>query len=189
MVGINGDRAGQLGESGEYWMGRKGSGLIRYSELQGGRPCLRWLRIDRLAPVSKFELCTSAYGISWGPANWVASCVAKTKAILPYLMGVHRDSAWVTHSVSAEAYAWKMCTRVRWALIISLVASWTVATHFPSLFSCVLLLILYPCKVDYWFESPRLPWDVGNTCPLQSFSRIINFTILWWYLNGLMTIL
>jgi hypothetical protein len=28
MVGIIGDWAWQLGESGEYWMGRKGSGLI-----------------------------------------------------------------------------------------------------------------------------------------------------------------
>jgi hypothetical protein len=27
-VGIIGHRAGQLGESGEYWMERKGSGLI-----------------------------------------------------------------------------------------------------------------------------------------------------------------
>jgi hypothetical protein len=28
IVGIIGDRAGQLGESGEYWMGRRVSGLI-----------------------------------------------------------------------------------------------------------------------------------------------------------------
>jgi hypothetical protein len=69
MVGIIGDWAGQLGENGEYWMGRKGSGLIRNSEFQGGSPCLGKLRSDRLAPVSKFELCTSAYGILWGPAN------------------------------------------------------------------------------------------------------------------------
>jgi hypothetical protein len=28
-----------------------------------------------------------------------------------------------THGVSAEAYAWKTCTRVRWALIFALTAS------------------------------------------------------------------
>jgi hypothetical protein len=28
----------QLGENGEYWMGRKGNGLIWNSELQGGTP-------------------------------------------------------------------------------------------------------------------------------------------------------
>jgi hypothetical protein len=180
MVAINGDRAWQLGESREYWMWRKGSGLIRYSEHQGGSSHLSWLRIDRLTPMRKYELCTGAYGISWGPVNWVASCVAKTKAILPYLTGVHRDSAWATHSVSTEASVWKTCTRVRWALIISLTASWIVATHLPSCLSCVMLSSLYPCKVDYWFESLRLPSDMGNTSPLQSFSRIINFIILWW---------
>jgi hypothetical protein len=166
MVGINGNRVGQLGESGEYWMGRKRSSLIWYSELQGGNPHLSWLRTDRLALVCKFESCSSAYGISWGPISWVASCVAKTEAILPYLTVVHRDSAWATHGVSAEVYAWKMCTRVMWALIVSLTASWTIATRLPSWLSCVMLPDLYPCKVDYWFESPRLPSNMVKTCPL-----------------------
>jgi hypothetical protein len=30
----------------------------------------------------------------WGPINLVASWFTETEAILPYLMGVHRDSAW-----------------------------------------------------------------------------------------------
>jgi hypothetical protein len=104
-------------------MRRKGSGLILNSEFQGGSSHLSRLRTDRLAPVSKFELCIGAYMISWGPANYVASCVAKMKAILPYLTGVHWNCAWATYSVSAEAYAWTTCTRVRWALIVSLTAS------------------------------------------------------------------
>jgi hypothetical protein len=37
--------------------------------------------------------------------NLVASCVAEMEAILAYLTGVHRDSAWATHGVSVEAYA------------------------------------------------------------------------------------
>jgi hypothetical protein len=68
--------------------------------------------------------------------NWVASCVAKTEDILPYITGVHLDNAWATHSVSAEAYVWKMCTRVRWATIISLITSWIVATH-GALWACM----------------------------------------------------
>jgi hypothetical protein len=44
--------------------------------------------------------------------NLVASCVVKTEAILPNLTGVQWDSAWATHGMSAEAYAWKTCTRV-----------------------------------------------------------------------------
>jgi hypothetical protein len=38
MVGIIGDRVEQLGEGGEYRMGRNGSGLIQHSELQGDSP-------------------------------------------------------------------------------------------------------------------------------------------------------
>jgi hypothetical protein len=55
--------------------------------------------------------------------NLVASCATEMEAILPYLTGVQWDSAWATNSMSAEVYAWKTCTRVRWALIISLTAS------------------------------------------------------------------
>jgi hypothetical protein len=55
--------------------------------------------------------------------NLVASCVAEIEAILPYLTGVHWDSVWATHGMSIEAYAWKTSTRVRWALIISLIVS------------------------------------------------------------------
>jgi hypothetical protein len=104
--------------------------VLKYNlELQGGSPRLCRLKTDRLAPMSKFELCTGAYGILWGPANWVASCAIETKAILPYLTGVKWDSAWATHGVSVEAYAWKMWIRVRWALVVSLTVLWTVATH------------------------------------------------------------
>jgi hypothetical protein len=61
--------------------------------------------------------------------NWVASCGVETEAILPYLTDVKWDSAWATHGVSVELYAWKTCTRVRWAMIVSLTLSWIVATH------------------------------------------------------------
>jgi hypothetical protein len=47
MVGVIGDRAGQLGENGEYRMGRKGNGLLWYLELHGGS-----LRLCRLRPTS-----------------------------------------------------------------------------------------------------------------------------------------
>jgi hypothetical protein len=54
--------------------------------------------------------------------NLVASCATETEAILPYLMGVQWDSVWATYGMSVETYAWKTCTAVRWALIISLIA-------------------------------------------------------------------
>jgi hypothetical protein len=44
--------------------GKVESGLMTDSELQGGSPHPVRLRTNRLAPVSKFELCT---GIVYGP--------------------------------------------------------------------------------------------------------------------------
>jgi hypothetical protein len=128
------------------------------SELQGGSPLLSWLRTGRLALVHKFELCTSAYGISWGPANWVASSVAETEAILPYQTSVHQDSAWATHGVSTEAYAWKTSTRVRWALIVSLIMSWNVATR-SALLACVCRVVSFlPLQGLNWLESLWYSW-------------------------------
>jgi hypothetical protein len=46
------------------------------SKLEDGSPCLCRLRTDRLAPVSKFELCTGVCGVYWGPINLVASATA-----------------------------------------------------------------------------------------------------------------
>jgi hypothetical protein len=129
MVGIIGDRSEQLGESGEYWMERNESGLIWYSELQGGSPCLCQLRPALVGSewISIWNILTHMRHMK--SLNWVASCIAETESIVPYLTGVQWDSTWATHSVSAEAYVWKMCTRVRWALVVSLVTSWIVATR------------------------------------------------------------
>jgi hypothetical protein len=51
----------------------------------------------------------------------LASSVIELDNTLPYLMDVRRDSSWATHGVSAEAYALKMCTRVGWAWLDSLI--------------------------------------------------------------------
>jgi hypothetical protein len=39
MVGITGDRAGQLGENEEYWIGRKGSGPRRLGPNEQALEC------------------------------------------------------------------------------------------------------------------------------------------------------
>jgi hypothetical protein len=46
---------GQLEGCGEYWVGSSESGLMSDSELRGGSPYPSQLRIDHLAPVSKFD--------------------------------------------------------------------------------------------------------------------------------------
>jgi hypothetical protein len=50
MVGIIGNRAGQLGENGEYWIGRWRVVWIINSELQGGSPRLCQLRPASVEP-------------------------------------------------------------------------------------------------------------------------------------------
>jgi hypothetical protein len=55
IVALIWDQAGQLGESGEYQMGRSGRGLLLCSELQRCSLRLCQLRTDCLTPVSKFD--------------------------------------------------------------------------------------------------------------------------------------
>jgi hypothetical protein len=180
MVGIIGDRTGQLGESGEYWMGRKGSGLTWYSELQGGSPCLCRLRHASVGSewTSIWNVLTHT-GHMESP-NWVASCATEMEAILPYITSVQWDSAWPTQGVSTKAYAWKTCPRVRWALIISLTASWIVATH-GALQACVCHVVMFiPLQGWLLIQISVTPSDMGDGLFAESKCRIINFIIMWW---------
>jgi hypothetical protein len=45
---------GPLGESGDNWLGRSGSGYVASRHLKGCSPRLCRLRIDGLTPVSKY---------------------------------------------------------------------------------------------------------------------------------------
>jgi hypothetical protein len=143
-------------------MGRKGSGLIWYSELQGGSP-----HLCRLRPALVGSEWTSIWNVlmhmgHMESANWVASCAAEMEAILPYLTDVWWDSVWVTHGVSAEAYAWKTCTRVRWALIISLTVSWTIATR-GVLRACVCHVVRFvPLQSWLFIQISVTPSDMGD---------------------------
>jgi hypothetical protein len=56
--------------------GKVESGLMSNSELRCGSPHPCRLRTDHLASVDKFEMCTDACGILWGPINLVASVTA-----------------------------------------------------------------------------------------------------------------
>jgi hypothetical protein len=113
------------------------------------------------------------------PLNWVALCAAETEAILPYHTGVQWDSAWATHGVSAEAYAWKIYTRVRWALIVSLTASWIVATR-GALRAYVCRVVKFiPLQGWLLIRISATPSDMGDGLFAESKRRII-FIILWW---------
>jgi hypothetical protein len=179
MNDIIGDRVGQLGENEEYWMRRKRSGLIWYSELQGGSP-----HLCRLRPTSVGPYWTSIWNVlthtgHMESPNWVASCATKTEAILPYLTDVKWDSAWTTHGVSIEAYAWNTCTRVRWALIVSLTSSWIVATR-GALRPYVCRVVRFtPLQGWLLIRISVTPSDMSDGLFVVFKCRIINFILLW----------
>jgi hypothetical protein len=50
-------------------------------ELRDGSPRPCRLRTDRLAPMDKFEMCTDACEILWGPVNLVAYVTAWSDVI------------------------------------------------------------------------------------------------------------
>jgi hypothetical protein len=98
---------GQLGESGEYWMGRSGRGLLSIQSSEGGSPRLCRLRPCRLGLNEQALIMYWRIQDLWGPINLVASTVAELDDTPPYFIDVQWDSVRATHSVSIEAYAWK----------------------------------------------------------------------------------
>jgi hypothetical protein len=57
------DRAGQLGESGEYWMGRSESELYDIQSSEGASPHLDRLRATSVVPpATSSKLCNDTYG-------------------------------------------------------------------------------------------------------------------------------
>jgi hypothetical protein len=180
MVGIIGDRAGQLGESGEYWMGRKGSGLIWNSELQGGSP-----RLCRLRPALVWSEWTSIWIVlmhtrHMESANWVALCIDELDNTLPCFMGVQWDSVWTTHGVSTKAYAWKMALGQGRTRSNFLITSSIVATR-GALLACVCRVVRFiPLQGWLLIQISMTPSDMGDCLFAESKHRIINFIILWW---------
>jgi hypothetical protein len=87
---------GQLGESGEYQMGRVRVVCFQIWNSEGGSPHLCRLRTDHLAPGNKIDYVLMYMGL-WGPTNLVASTVTELDDTLPSLTDVHWDSVWATH--------------------------------------------------------------------------------------------
>jgi hypothetical protein len=76
---------GQLGERGEYWMGRRMCGLIWNLELHGGSPHLCWLRLNEQA----LE-CTNAYG-TYG--------ISKLSSFVCHQVGRYLISLWILYRI------------------------------------------------------------------------------------------
>jgi hypothetical protein len=133
------DRVRQLGECGEYWMERLGRGLL---SSEGGSPRLCQLRTNRLAPVSKFDYVL-AHTRFMG-SHKLSSFMGHWDENYPTIPAVMYTG--IVHGPPTDArrgITWKTCTRVRWAQIVFLIASWTVATRG--------VFLTHVCRVVRWF--------------------------------------
>jgi hypothetical protein len=161
-------------------MGRLIVVWIVNSELQGGSPCL-----CRLSPMSVGSEWTSIWNVlmhtgHMGSPNWVASCVDELDDTLPRFTSVQWDSVRGTHSVSAEAYAWK--TAIGWGRSRPsfLIMSWTIATR-GALRACVCHVVrLVPLQGWLLIQISTTPSDMGDGLFTAPKRRIINFIIWWW---------
>jgi hypothetical protein len=155
-----------------------------WSDLKFGAPRW-WPLLCQLRPAPVRSEWTNIWNVlthtgHMESSNWVALCAAEMEAILPYLMGIQWDTAWATHGVSTEAYAWKTSTRVRWALIVSLTTLWTAATH-DALWACVCHVVRFiPLQGLLLIRISVTPSDMGDGLFAVSKCRFINFVILWW---------
>jgi hypothetical protein len=135
-------------------MGRLRVVWIINLELQGGSP-----RLCRLRPASVGSEWASIWNVlkHTGHMESPILCIFVCRRVGRYLTSLH-GASWVYNGIvfgppSAEAYAWK--TTLGWGRTQPgiLVTSLMVATRGAPGPACVMLSGLYPCKVDYWFES------------------------------------
>jgi hypothetical protein len=179
-VGRIRDRAGQLGKTGEYWMGRMRVVWIINSELHGCSPDLCRLRPTSVGSKwTSFDYVLAHTGVFWGPANLVASCVTELDDTLPRFMGVQWDSVWVTHGVSTKAYAWQMALgrgRIRPDCLIT---SWTVATR-GALLARVCRVVRF-ISLQGWLliQISVTPSEMGDACLMHLNIEMFIFTLCW----------
>jgi hypothetical protein len=175
-AGTTWDRARQLGESGEYQMGRSGEVCCLVQSSKGGSFHLCRLRTNRLAPVSKFDYVLAHAGFMGSCKH--SSFIGHWDGSYPTIPAVMYIG--IVHGPPTDAHrgiAWRTCTRVRWAQIISLNVSWTVAT-------CGVFMTLR-CHVVRWLSLQgwkllEPPWHSGTWVILAccSHSIVIQFHIV-----------
>jgi hypothetical protein len=153
-IGKNGDRAGQLGESEEYHMGRSGRNLLSIRSSKGGSRRLCRLRPASVGPCwTSTWLCVSAYEIYGVPK--LSSTVCYWDGSFPTIP--HGCLEGIVHGPPTDCSPRHSCEKraLRWG------GPWShheiLPLVVPSWPACVVLLGLHPCKVDYWFKSPRHP--------------------------------
>jgi hypothetical protein len=147
------DRAGQLGESGEYWMGRM-SGLMSDSELQGGSPRLCRLRTASVCALLQQALSCVLTHTGFMGSHKLSSVDDRWVGRHPTVLhGWHWNSVRVTHRLPGEVFAWKTALGYGgpgWTLWYSMQK---VATRDTCVVHVCHVVRLFPLQCNYWFES------------------------------------
>jgi hypothetical protein len=150
------------------------------SELQGGSPCLRWLRPHvSWALMNKHLIMYWCIQDLWGPANLVASCVTELDDTIPPYR-CYTGWCWATHGVSAEADTWK--TALGWDRTRpdSLTASWTIGTRGALLARRCRVVGFYPLQGVLLIWISVTPSEMGDGL-IVVFKRS-NYTFIMLYL-------
>jgi hypothetical protein len=181
LDGVTRDRAEQLGEIGEYWMGRLRVVWIVNLEFQGGSPRLCWLRPVSIGSewISNWNVLTHTRHME--SPNWVAFCIDELDDTLSCFTGVQWDSVRATHGVSAKAYAFKTALGRGRTQPCFLVTSWIVATR-GALWACVCHVVGFiPLQGWLLIRISVTPSDMGDGFFAASICRIVNYIIIMWW--------
>jgi hypothetical protein len=117
-----------------------------------GSPCLCWLRTASIGPWGTSVNYVLAH-MGFMRSQKLISFVGHRDGSYPTIpSGCHWDSLWATHGCPSR-YRVKLCTRVRWARIVSLIASRTVPTCGVFVTDVCRIVRSPLCKVVNWFES------------------------------------
>jgi hypothetical protein len=150
------DRVGQLGEIGEYWMGRL---RVIWCQIWSSKvvapTCVdwglivwpRWTRLNRVLTHTGFM---GSHKLSSFNGRWVGwhSTV---------LHGWHWDSVRATHGLPGEVFAWKTALGYDGPISTLWYSMWKVATRDTCVVHVCCVVRLFPLQDDYWFKSLRHP--------------------------------
>jgi hypothetical protein len=164
-----------IGERGDNWLGRSGSGYVARRHLQGYSPRLSRLRTDGLAPVSNYWTYRSHAG-DMSPVSLVVGCQQKFD-FSPLLHWLLWERSWVRTHASDDRHAvdcvGSPSSRVQWIC-------WDLSTTVWKVTICgsreIRMVVDHmrterEKRVAYWSDFPlqgvhrfESPWlsDMGN---------------------------
>jgi hypothetical protein len=133
-----------------------------YSRLQGGSPWLCRLRTIHSGTLNKYLNYTDLMLALWDPVNWRSSIIVVVGWYPTIPLEMFTGIVYEPPTDSPVwGIVWKMCTRERWDtdrpydVVVKGCHTWAVHGD-----AYVVLVRFSPCRVVYWFGSPR-------HCPTQ----------------------